>query len=201
VYVPGHYLVNTSELSEAEEILCKPYGPLTIAREASEAEPWIRIWRTSVGPMTLDDAEITSAIRCEVQEPSGVILCRVRAGRVEFHADDHRCYERGDVVAIVNDGLPISSVLTHARCDVVSFAPSFLAEAATTFGDCSRIMKRFALPISPAAGQLVSDIIDHIRHFIANNPQVAGEPLVNTSAARYLMAAVLTAFPSAAFGT
>jgi hypothetical protein len=119
---------------------------------------------------------------------------------VEFHGNDHCRFERGDVVAIVNDGLPATSVLTHARFDIVSFAPSFLTEATTAFGDCSGTLKRFALPISPAAGQLVSDVIDHIRHFIANNPQVACEPLVVTGAARYLMATVLTAFPSAAFG-
>jgi hypothetical protein len=200
MYVPGHYLVNTSSLTTAEQILSTAYGPMTIARAATEAEPWLRIWRTKVGPITLDDAEITSAIRCELDGPSGVLLCRVRAGRVEFHSDDHRCYERGDVVAIVNDGAAVTSVMAEARCDLVSFAPSFLAEAATEFGDGGWPGTRFASPVSPSAGQLVSDVIDHIRHFIANNPQVAGEPLIVSSAARYLTAAVLTAFPPAAFG-
>ena len=200
MYVPGHYLVNTSSLGEAEEILGKAYGRMRIARAASDAEPWIRIWRTRVGPMTLDDAEISSAIRCELDAPTGVLLCRVRAGSVEFRTGDHRCYERGDVVAIVSDGGAMASVMTDARCDLVSFAPSFLAEAAAAFGSCPGNMRRFALPVSPSAGQLVSDVIDHIRHFIANNPHVASEPLVVTSAARYLMAAALTAFPSTAFG-
>ncbi|PRC46273.1 hypothetical protein C6A85_90915, partial [Mycobacterium sp. ITM-2017-0098] len=111
-------------------------------------------------------------------------------------------YERGDVVAIVSDGVSMTSVLTHARCDIVSFAPSFLDEAATEFSEsgCPAGMQRFALPVSASAGQLVADVIDHIRHFIANNAQVASEPLVVGSAARYLMAAALTAFPSAAFG-
>ncbi|PRC55135.1 hypothetical protein C6A85_38755, partial [Mycobacterium sp. ITM-2017-0098] len=80
-----------------------------------------------MGPVTLDDAEITSAIRCDMDAPTGVLLCRVRAGSVEFRTGDHlSVYERGDVVAIVSDGVSMTSVLTHARCDIVSFAPSFL---------------------------------------------------------------------------
>ncbi|PRC45347.1 hypothetical protein C6A85_95620, partial [Mycobacterium sp. ITM-2017-0098] len=84
MYVPGHYLVNTSALSDAEPILAKAYGRMTVAHAATDAEPWIRIWRTQVGPVTLDDAEITSAIRCDMDAPTGVLLCRVRAGSVEF---------------------------------------------------------------------------------------------------------------------
>lgn len=203
MYLPGHYLVNTSSLGDAETILSRAYGPMTIAHAATDAEPWIRIWRTRVGPVTLDDAEISSAIRCELDAPTGVLLCRVRAGRVEFRARDHRgVYERGDVVAIVGDGAAMTSVLTDARCDIVSFDRSFVAEASPEFSGsgCLEGMHHFAVPVSATAGQLVADVIDHIRHFIANNAQVASERLVVDSAARYLMAAALTAFPSAAFG-
>jgi hypothetical protein len=203
MYVPGHYLVNTSALGHAASVLGKAYGRMTIAHTAAEGDPWIRIWRTQVGPVTLDDAEITSAIRCEMASPTGVLLCRVRAGRVEFRADDRlSTYERGDVVAIACDGAAMTSALTHARCDIVSFDRGFLAEAATEFSasGCPQGMQRFARPVSPTAGQLVADVIDHIRHFIANNAQVASEPLVVGSAARYLMAAVLTAFPCDVFG-
>lgn len=203
MYVPGHYLVNTSALGDAETILGRAFGGMTIAETGAEAEPWIRIWRTQVGPVTLDDAEITSTIRCDLGAPAGALLCRVRAGRVEFRGGDHRCaYERGDVVAIICNGAAMASVLTNARCDVVSFDPEFLAEAGTEFSGSSfaQGMHRFARPVSPTAGQLVADVIDHIRHFIANNAQVASDPLVVGSAARYLLAATLTAFPRAAFG-
>ena len=200
MYVPGHYLVNTSALSEAETILGGAYGRMTIAQASGDAEPWIRIWRTRVGPVTLDDADVSSAIRCDMDAPTGVLLCRVRAGQVEFRADDQvTSYERGDVVAIVGDGGALTGVMTQARCDIVSFDPSFLGEAKKDFsnGGGPEGMKRFALPVSPPAGQLVADVIDHIRHSIANNPPVAGEPLVVASAARYLLATTLTAFPNA----
>ena len=201
MYIPGSYLVNTSDLSEAEAILGKAYGPMRITQAATDPEPWLRIWRTRVGPVTLDDAEISSAIRCEIDAPSGVVLCRVRAGRVDFSVDGHESsYERGDVVAIASDGMAMTGVMTHARCDVVSFDRNFLSEAAKDWdGECSQPAQRFSRPDSPPAGQLVADVIDHIRHFIANNAQVAGEPLIVGSAARYLMATALTAFPSAAF--
>lgn len=61
MYVPGSYLVNTADLSEAEAILGNAHGKMRIAQAATDAEPWIRIWRTRVGPVTFDDAEISSA--------------------------------------------------------------------------------------------------------------------------------------------
>lgn len=84
---------------------------------------------------------------------------------------------------------------------IVSFDQTFLGEAAPDFstGGCPEDMKRFALPVSSSTGQLVADVIPDIRHFIANNPQVGGEPLIVGSAARYLMATALTAFSSTAF--
>lgn len=60
---------------------------------------------------------------------------------------------------------------------------------------CGTTLKRFSDPITPSAGQQAADVIDHIRRFIANNPLVAHEPLVADSAARYLVATILTAFP------
>ena len=204
MYIPGNYLVNTSNLSAAEEILGKAYGRMRITHAASDSEPWLRIWRTRVGPVTLDDAEINSTIRCEIEAPRGVVLCRVRAGRVEFDVDGQRTsYERGDVVAIASDGMVMSGVMANARCDLVSFDRTFVNQAAKDFGDgeSARPTQRFARPDSPPTGQLVADVIDHIRHFIANNAHVAGEPLIVGSAARYLMATALTAFPTAAFAT
>lgn len=204
MYIPGSYLVNTSDLREAETVLGAAYGRMTIAPAGTDAEPWIRIWRTRVGPVILDDAEISSAIRCEIDRPEGVLLCRIRAGRVDFRADGQlSSFGRGDVVAIVSDGVSMTGVMAQARVDLVTFDHDFLDEAAKDFSDggCPDDMKRFARPESSSTGQLVADVIDHIRHFIANNPHVAGEPLIVGSAARYLMATALTAFPSTAFGS
>lgn len=200
--IAGHYLVNTSNLGQAEDILGKAYGRVTIAPNGAEAEPWIRVWRTRVGPATLDDAEISSSIRYELDTPNGVALCRVRAGRVDLRTDDHvGSYGRGDVMAVVGDGVTMTGVLADARCDIVSFDPSVFDDGAVAARhlDCPAAIKRVASPVSASAGQLVADVIVHIRHFIANNPQVSGEPLVVASAARYLLATAMTAFPRSAF--
>ncbi|MDA2895091.1 hypothetical protein PDG61_29550 [Mycolicibacterium sp. BiH015] len=194
----GTYLVNTSDLDVASAILGPEYGHMSITRANPEAQPWIRIWRTRVGPMTLDDADITSDVRYDVDAPQGILLCRIRAGVVEFTAGEfHRTFRRGDMVAVVADGTPITVVMKEARCDLVSFAPALLEEMATLDGAalCGTPLKRFSDPITPSAGQQAADVIDHIRRFIANNPLVAHEPLVANSAARYLVATILTAFP------
>lgn len=194
----GTYLVNTSDLDVAAAILGPEYGHMSIVRPNPDAQPWIRIWRTRVGPMTLDDADITSDVRCEVDAPKGILLCRIRAGVVEFTAGEfRRTFRRGDMVAVVADGMPMTVTMKEARCDLVSFAPSLLEEMATLDGAalCGTPLKLFSDPITPSAGQQAADVIDHIRRFIANNPLVAHEPLVAGSAARYLVATILTAFP------
>lgn len=195
----GTYLVNTSDLDVAATMMGPDYGRMRIERATPEAQPWIRIWRTRVGPMTLDDADITSDVRYDVDGPQGILICRIRAGVVEFTAGDCRkTYRRGDMVAVVADGMPMTVVMKEARCDLVSFAPSLLSEMASLDGAvplCGTTLKRFSDPITPSAGQQAADVIDHIRRFIANNPLVAHEPLVADSAARYLVATILTAFP------
>ena len=194
----GTYLVNTSDLDVAATLLRPEYGHMRIARAAPDAQPWIRIWRTRVGPMTLDDADITSEVRYDVDAPQGILLCRIRAGVVEFTAgESRRRYRRGDMVAVLADGTPMTVVMKEVRCDLVSFAPSLLDEMARLEGAalCGMPHKHFSDPVTPSAGQQAADVIDHIRRFIANNPLVAHEPLVANSAARYLVATILTAFP------
>jgi hypothetical protein len=195
----GTYLVNTSDLDVAATVLGLEYGRMRIARAAPDVQPWIRIWRTRVGPMTLDDADITSDVRYDVDAPQGIMICRIRAGVVVFTAgESRRTFGRGDMVAVVADGVPMTVVMKEARCDLVSFAPSLLDEMASLDGAaplCGAALKRFSDPITPSAGQQAADVIDHIRRFIANNPLVAHEPLVAGSAARYLVATILTAFP------
>lgn len=196
----GTYLVNTSDPDEAAAILATEYGPMRITR-ASPETAWIRIWRTRVGPMTLDDADITSHIRVDLDAPRGIVLCRIRAGSIAFGEGEHqKSFVRGDLVAILSDGVPLTGTMSHARCDLVSFDPSMLEAMATQDAEsrCGQRARRFAVPVSPSAGQLVGDVIDHIRTFVANNPLVAGDALVATSAARYLAATTLAAFPGSA---
>lgn len=194
----GTYLVNTSDLDVAATALGPEYGCMRIARAAPDAQPWIRIWRTRVGPMTLDEADITSEVRCDVNAPQGILICRIRAGVVEFAAGESRIsFSRGDMVAVVADGTPMTVVMREVRCDLISFAPSLLDEMAKLDGTapCSIPLQHFSEPVTPSAGQQAADVIDHIRRFIANNPLVAHEPLVADSAARYLVATILAAFP------
>ncbi len=201
--VAGRYLVNTSDLDEAAAALACSYSPMRIfADTQATANPWVRIWRTRVGPMTLDDAEISSGIRYEMAAPQGVLLCRVRAGTVDFSIGEHvASFGRGDLVAVVADGIAMAGTLRQARLDLITFHRALWGEVTAQHGDRRFIhpLSRFAAPVNPSAGQQVVDVIDHIRKFVANNPLVAREPLVAGSAARYLAATMLTAFPSAGF--
>ena len=195
----GSYLVNTSDLDEAAAILGSEYGHMRIARATTDTQPWIRIWRTLVGSMTLDDLDITSDVCYDLDAPEGILLCRVRAGAVEFTVDE--CcvsFERGAMVAVAADGAAMTVVMKDARCDLISFSPSLLTEMGKLGGatPCGMPLKRFSVPVSQSAGQQVADVIDHIRTFIANNPLVARESLVSGSAARYLVATMLAAFPA-----
>ncbi|MDG4668613.1 hypothetical protein [Mycobacterium sp. 236(2023)] len=195
----GTYLVNTSDLDEAATILGPEYGRMTITRSATDSQPWLRIWRTLVGSMTLDDLDMTSDACFELAEPEGIVLCRIRAGAVEFHVDDcHIAFERGDLVAVAADGAKMMVVMRDARCDLISFSPSLLAEMGKLEGatPCGTPLNRFSVPASQSAGQQVADVIDHIRRFIANNPLVERKSLVSGSAARYLIATILAAFPA-----
>ncbi len=197
----GNYRVNTSDLGEAAAILGAEYGSMRIARATQDAQPWIRIWRTRVGPVTFDDVDISSDIRYEIGNSHGVLLCRIRAGDVDFgFGRQRRSFGRGDMVVLAADGETMTGVLSEARLDLVSFDKSMLDELADLgyAVPCGTPLQHFATPINPSAGQQVADVIDHIRRFVANNPMVAHESLVAISAARYLAATMLMAFPGAA---
>ncbi|MFB1297861.1 hypothetical protein ACAG24_020320 [Mycobacterium sp. pW049] len=194
----GTYLVNTSDLDEAATILGSEFGTMRISRVNPQAPPWIRIWRTRVGPTTLDDCDIISDVRYEMDAPAGILVCRVRAGAVEFTAGEScRTFRRGDMVAVVGDGTAMTAVMREARCDLITVAPWLLTEMAAMDDEsrCGTALNTFSDPISPSAQQQAADVIDHIRTFIANNPLAAHDPLVAGSAARYLVASILTAFP------
>ncbi|MGQ9407602.1 hypothetical protein [Mycolicibacterium gilvum] len=201
--VSGRYLVNTSDLDEASGMLAATYGQMRISATAqTSAHPWIRIWRTRVGPMTLDDAEITADIHYEMEAPQCVLLCRIRAGSLDLRIGDQvTSFGRGELIAVVADGASMEGVARHTRCDLVTFDRRLWGEVTAERGDhrFGNPLKRFSSPVNPSAGQQVADVIDHIRRFVANNPLVAREPLVAGSAARYLAATMLTAFPSAGF--
>ena len=73
VDTPGRYLVNSADLDEAAKILGMAYGPVQLAEASAGTETRIRIWRTRVGPITLDDAEI-SDIRFAMDSARGVMV-------------------------------------------------------------------------------------------------------------------------------
>lgn len=201
--VSGRYVVNTSDLDEASGILAATYSRMRISPcTHTNAHRWIRIWRTRVGPMTLDDAEITADIHYELDAPQCVLLCRIRAGSLDLRIGDQvTSFGRGELIAVVADGASMEGVARQTRCDLVTFDRTLWGEVTAERGDrrFGSQLKRFSSPINPSAGQQVADVIDHIRRFVANNPLVAREPLVAGSAARYLAATMLTAFPSAGF--
>jgi len=75
-------LLDTDDLAKAEQVLGQTYGAVRISGTPSDATH-LRISRRSLGPLCMDEAEISYDISYDADSSEKIYLCRVRSGLIE----------------------------------------------------------------------------------------------------------------------
>jgi AraC-like DNA-binding protein len=189
----GSFLLHSDDLGETEEVLGAYFAKIRIDAKAAGPATKARIWRTNIGPFTIDEAQFRYDFSYDMEPPDDVLLCRVRSGVLEEQLPQgNRAFGANNVVAFgALDGVPCSGTVHGALYDIVALDRHVLGEVA---GDCS-VRLTSSAPISADANRLLVDAIDYVRHGVLANPHAAQEHLMAAALSRYLAASVLSALP------
>jgi AraC-like DNA-binding protein len=180
----GTFLLHSDDLGETEEVLGANFAEIRIDAKAAGAPTKGRIWRTSVGPFTVDEAQFGYDFSYDLEPPDDVLLCRVRSGVLEEQLPHgHETFGSGTVVAIgALAGESYSGAVHRALYDIVAVDRHLLAEVA---GDQSVRLTSTA-PMNADANRLLVDAIDYVRHGVVANPHAVQQPLMAGALSRYL---------------
>ncbi|MGO8767557.1 MAG: helix-turn-helix transcriptional regulator [Mycobacterium sp.] len=196
-------LFDTTDLGEAEEKLSANFARVKLATPAGEDPTRLRMLRSTIGSMTLDDTYLSCDVNYRMEPPGGVLLCRGYSGVVEGQHPHHPrvAVGTGQVAALgALDGVPVVGEGHRAHLMVVSIDRGLLSEVAATHALCDVEPVRLTgqAAVSPEAGRHLLDVIGYICAKAATNRHASNNPLVAGAVQRYLAAAILTTFPSTA---
>jgi len=189
----GTFLLDSEDLGETEEILSANFAQIRIDARAAGPCTRAHIWRTSIGPFTVDEFEFGYDMSYDIEPPDDVLLCRVRSGVLEErlpHA--HKAFGPGKVAAFgALEGVPFSGAVHRALYDIIAVDRRLLGEVA---GNQS-VRLTSSAPMNDDANRLLVDAMDYVRHGVVANPNALHQPLMAGAVSRYLAASVLSALP------
>jgi AraC-like DNA-binding protein len=200
-YSMSTLLLDTNDLGEVEDLLGQTYGAVRINGGASDATH-VRISRSSLGSLSIDDAQVGCDIGYDAEPPYKICLCRPRFGVIEEHVPGRAPNRVGadEVVAMGVLDVPFRGRVSRARCDILMVDGAlFDRVAATGRGPFKMGPEPVRLtdsrPVSAAAGRRLVRTIDYLRDVVAE-PVTAGATLVASTATQHLVATMLAAFPN-----
>lgn len=194
-------LVDADDVGAAEAALSAAYSEMRLVAGSDRPGRRTRVFRTRIGPLTLDDAEFSFHVTADMDPSDDILLTRVRAG-VFGGSLPGRPAERhtaGGVLAFGGRrGERIIGDIDRAHYDVVALDRRLLAAVAHG-GDGEEPVDLTSLsPHSEDANRHLFDVLSHVRREVASNPHAASSPLVTGPLMRYLAGCVLAAFPHTA---
>ncbi|MGK8523308.1 helix-turn-helix transcriptional regulator [Nocardia asteroides] len=194
------FAFQSDSLSDTEEFLNLNYTRMRIGNSTG-IPVRTSITREVLGPVSLDEFELSFDMSYNAQPLGKICLCQVTSGMIEENFLDSGTdfFLPGEIGLLTPPDLPYSGVIHHARYRITMFDPALLTRvAASAPGDESDPVRLTGhRPVSPDAARHLSSVLEHMRGLAADHP--AGEqPLIASSAAQYLAASVLHALPSTA---
>lgn len=174
-------LVDADDVGAAEAALSAAYSEMRLVAGSDRPGRRTRVFRTRIGPLTLDDAEFSFHVTADMDPSDDILLTRVRAGALGGR--------RGE--RIIGD-------IDRAHYDVVALDRRLLAAVAHGGDDEEPVDLTSLSPHSEDANRHLFDVLSHVRREVASNPHGASSPLVTGPLMRYLAGCVLAAFPHTA---
>ncbi|UXA20472.1 helix-turn-helix transcriptional regulator [Mycobacterium sp. SMC-4] len=195
----GELRFASTDLAATEDFLTQTYTKMSITADAGE-QTQARIERRWAGSVSFDEVQLGFTMSYDAAPIKRICLCRVHEGRIEENYLDapNDVFAPGDVTLLSPPDLPSSGRACAARYDLTMFDESLLARVATTGpGHRSGAVRLVGhRPVSADAEQQLNAAIEYVRSVAyADEPP---SPLVASTTASLLAAAVLSALPNTA---
>ncbi|MGW2492420.1 helix-turn-helix transcriptional regulator [Streptomyces sp. NPDC001606] len=190
---------DSADLEATEDFLSRAYARMRIG-SSTPAASRARIRRTAIAPVSVDELVLDFEMSYSVTPLGRICLCLVYEGTVR----DHRfqgvedTFGPGDMVLLAPPDLPYSGRICNARYNITMLDPALLGQVAAGADDARPVRLTGHRPRSAAAASQLSRTIAHLRDSVLADPETADQPLIAATAAQYLAASVLNAFPNTA---
>ncbi|MFD8245306.1 helix-turn-helix transcriptional regulator [Nocardia sp. NPDC059691] len=191
---------HSDSLGDTEEFLNSNYTRMRIGTSTGVA---VRtdITRKMLGPVSLDDLDLSFDMKYDAQPLGKICLCEVDSGSIEENYADGTTdfFQPGELGLLTPPDLPYSGVVHHARYRITMFDPALLTRvaAASPEHDLEPVRLTGHRPVSAVAAKHLSDVLGHMRG-VAADPVASETPLIASTAVQYLAATVLHTLPSTA---
>lgn len=192
---------DSSDIGETEEFLSRAYARMNIGNGTPETSR-ARIRRDTMPGVSVDELDLDFDMRYEVTPLGKICLCVVHEGTIQDHgyAGVEDAFGPGDVVSFAPPELPYQGRIVGARYNITMLDPALLSQVAGNDPRSGPGPVRLTghRPVSAAGAQHLRRTIIHVRDHVLGAPELAEQPLVTSTAAQHLAAAVLAAFPHTA---
>ncbi|MCI3241185.1 helix-turn-helix transcriptional regulator [Streptomyces spinosisporus] len=191
----------SDDLAVTEDFLSRAYATMRIGSNVPGPSR-VRVRRTGIAPVSIDEIDLDFEMRYSVTPLGRFCLCVVHEGVVRDHAvrGVEDSFGPGDAVLLAPPDLPFSGRICNARYDVTMLDPALLSQVAGVAAGPGEQPVRLTghRPLSAEAGGQLVRTIGYLRDHVLNDPALAEQPLVASTAAQHLAAVVLSTFPSTA---
>jgi AraC-like DNA-binding protein len=197
----GALMFESDDLERTEEFLSRAYAAMRIG-SSTPAESHARISRHASASVSVDLVQMNFEMSYEVGPLGRIGLCSMHTGFIRDHAASAPAdtYGPGDVFSLAPPDEPYRGRVDRARYHVTLIAPELLAQVASAASDREPDAVRLTghRPRCEEAARRLQGIITHLRDHVLDAPDLHDQPLVLSTAAQYLAASVLSAFPHTA---
>ncbi|GCD44730.1 AraC family transcriptional regulator [Streptomyces paromomycinus] len=192
---------DSTDLELTEEFLSRAYTRMQLGSDAESSRA--RVTRDVVGPVAVDQLEITCDLSHQADVIGRVLVCSVRSGsmvRQYFPDGDEGTFGPGDLFLYTPHDRSYAGVIQRARYDLLALEPGLLAKvAATAPGRRARTVRLTGdRPCSPAAGRHLRHAMAHLLDTVRRDPAMPGQELLVSVTSQYMAAGVLSTFPNTA---
>jgi AraC-like DNA-binding protein len=195
-------LLDTDDLEEAQTVLSSAYAAKVQLHQTAKDEPCrARLSRSSVGPLSVDDASFSCDLDYQMEPPRQILLCRLRRGGITGRLPHHRSSERfgvGDVAAFgALEGLPVDCQIHRAQYDVIPVDRRLFNDVAggSPGGTSREVRLTGGSPISAEANLYMAKAMDYVSNTVAHDSHAQSSAVIAGAVARYLATSMLATFP------
>ncbi|MFG2638650.1 helix-turn-helix domain-containing protein [Streptomyces sp. NPDC048362] len=190
---------DSDDLDATEDFLSQAYARMRIGSGTPGANRAL-IRRAGIAPVSVDQLSLDFEMSYSVTPLGKVCLCVLHEGTVRDHrvAGVEDTFGPGDVVLLAPPDLPYSGRIDNARYTITMLDPTLLTQVAVGADGVRPVRLTGHRPCSRSAARHLGRTIAHLRDTVLSDPAIADQPLIATTAAQYLAASVLSAFPNTA---
>ena len=197
--MPGSTRFATDVPEVAEEMISEAYVDVRLTLDDEEgARPFgLVVERFDAGPFQLDEMEIGADASFGFEPEDVFFVGRVTRGALRLRLPaGEESFDPGEVVLLGRPGVAATTEVRDYRQLVTTLRAPTIREAAGLAPDAPLPTFTSARPISPTRARSWSRARDFVHGLFAGDPEVAGAPLVVSSANRMLAGLLLATFPN-----